>query len=79
MFNFFDKIRLMGTYGSELESILKDKRKELESIAAKQEFDRTKDHLQLCFKHQQEERHSHYGEKNCNYRQLLAKLKLLEG
>lgn len=33
-----------------------------------------KHHLNLCAKHQQEQNHSHYSEKNCDYCKLLKQL-----
>ena len=31
-------------------------------------------HLKLCFKHQQEQNHSHYSEKSCDYCKLINRL-----
>ena len=74
MINFFHKLRLLFQYGPELNSLLLKERQELADESIRIEHERTKDHLQLCYSHQQENKHSHYGERNCDYCKLLNKM-----
>lgn len=59
----FSKLKLVFTYGPELEDVLRDKHNEayLKELVAKGH------HLNLCTQHKQEERHSHFAEHNCDY------------
>ena len=62
-----DKIRLLFTYGPELEELLKEKR-----IKAKEKENLNNiSRLTLCFKHRQEANYSYYSESNCAYCNLL--------
>jgi hypothetical protein len=71
----FKKLKLVFTYGDELEALLESQR--LENIRA--ERDARRDHLFLCLKHQQESQRSHYAEHNCDYCKAVARnLKLVE-
>lgn len=72
MINFFRKLQYVFQYGTELNSILLKERQEIANEASRIEHERVKHHLDLCYKHQQEAKHSHYSEKNCDYCKLLA-------
>lgn len=69
--NIFQKIKLVFTYGSELQEILDDKRK------AREEAERLARlrNLHLCLEHQQERNRSHYSPKNCHHCKLIEELK----
>ena len=71
MIKLINRIRLLFTYGEEIDEVLEKMRKE------KEEKERIKrsTYLKLCYKHQQEEYHSHYSEQNCDYCKILKKLK----
>lgn len=47
------------------------KLKELEDEQAETERLKNKHRLKLCYKHRQEQNHSHYSPKNCDYCKLL--------
>jgi hypothetical protein len=73
--NLFKKIKLVFTYGDELEALLESQR--LQNVRA--ERDARRDHLDLCIKHQQKSPGSHYAEHNCDYCKAMARnLKLVE-
>lgn len=65
--SFFNKLKLVFAYGSELEELLKNIKKE----KSDEEFKRKLHHINLCLKHQQEERRSHYSEHNCHHCKLI--------
>jgi hypothetical protein len=69
--NFLKKLKLVFSYGPELEKILVQKREEI--LAAERE--KTKDYLNLCARHQQAHYGATYTEKNCDYCKLLKALK----
>lgn len=72
--SLFAKLKLIFTYGPELESILKG------ICAEKREQERLRNinRLNLCFNHRQESNHSHYSDGNCDHCRALAKIKELE-
>jgi len=70
--NIFTKLKLVFTYGSELEEVLKEKRVanwEAERIARQ-------NNLKLCIKH--ESWGSIYSENNCDHCKVLKELAKLE-
>ena len=73
MLNFLKKLKLVFSYGPELEEILNELRRARED----QEHKAKQHHLHLCLKHQQEQNRSHYAEHNCDYCKLTEKVKYL--
>lgn len=65
--SFFKRLRLVFSYGPEIEEMLKAARKEREV----QKMWEDRQRLKLCYKHRQEPNHSHYSEHNCDYCCLL--------
>jgi hypothetical protein len=68
--SILSKIKLLFTYGPELEEMVKKARKEQEERIS---FERMHN-LKLCRKHRQESPHSEYAESNCDYCKLLHEL-----
>ena len=72
--NLLNKIKLLFTYGPELEKVLKIlKDKKLE-----QERENNRYRLNLCYKHRQESKYSDYSSQNCDYCKLLKQLEELK-
>jgi hypothetical protein len=68
---WLNRLKLVFTYGEELDQVLIEKRRlKEEQIREEQKY-----HLNLCKKHQQESNHSHFSENNCHFCQLLKTLK----
>ncbi len=66
MKNIINKLKLMFTYGPEIEKVLAeiaDQNREIERQANRYR-------LKLCGKHKQEANQSHYAEHNCDYCKL---------
>lgn len=74
MKNFFKKLKLVFSYGSEIEDILRD----AHNVKAEKMRKQKANYLHLCFSHQQEENHSHYSEHNCDYCKLLKRNEKLD-
>jgi len=72
--SIFSRLALVFTHGPELEWIVRTQRAEEKS----REWEAQRHHLDLCFKHQQEQNHSHYSGKNCHYCQLLETIRHLD-
>jgi len=67
---YHDMLMLILNYGPELEELLKEKKQErLEA-----ECEANAHRLNLCFKHRQEQNHSHFSEHNCDYCKLQNQL-----
>lgn len=72
---FFKKLRLLFTYGQELEVLLKKERKRITD-----ENDRkNKYRLKLCEKHNPVPKLTNYAEHNCDYCKLLKEFKITRG
>lgn len=64
--NFFTRLIYLFTAKAEVEELILDKRAEM----LQQEHENNRYRLNLCYKHRQEQNHSHYSEQNCHYCQL---------
>jgi len=63
------RLKLLFTYGPELDQVLTQLRKANEE----REREQNRHRLDLCFKHRQEPKRSHFSEHNCDYCKLLRK------
>jgi hypothetical protein len=67
---FIKNLKLVFTYGDEIEAILK----KLKDDKRKQQWEDDKHRLNLCFAHRQEKHQSHYAEHNCDYCKAINEL-----
>lgn len=67
MRNFIAKLKLVLDYGPEIDEILQRRRLEKSVERAKED----RHQLNLCYRHRQEEKHSHYSDHNCDYCKAL--------
>jgi len=68
--NFFKRLKLVFTFGPEIDLVLEKLRDERELAKREEE----KFNLKLCSKHKQEKLQSQYSEKNCDYCRLLKEI-----
>lgn len=64
--NFFTRLVYLFTAPREVEELILDKRAEFK----RQDYENQRHRLNLCYKHRQEQNHSHYSEHNCHHCQL---------
>ncbi len=67
---FFKRLRLVLSYGPEIDELLEATQKEREA----RRWEANKHRLNLCYKHRQEPDQSHYSPHNCDHCRLLERL-----
>jgi len=65
-----DALTLIFTHGPELEQVLEEKKR----VKDDAEREANAHRLNLCYKHRQEQNHSHFSEHNCDYCKLRNQL-----
>lgn len=74
MFSYIKYLKFLIDNRDSVYEIIREKEAERIIAEAKNNAHR----LNLCFKHRQEQNHSHYSENNCDHCKLLEKVKQLE-